>query len=687
MDYIFDWARDIYREAIIGELRTLSASNNSSLGNDSDIFSIVDRVAFWPQGEDAEADTGSHEAEDENTNGIEDALRVFDSPDGVLRTARYIRSRLMALYLTEDNLSLLVQSMKSPEKAKEAARTILRCLKDSWLVSAEALNGIELMWTGKDRESANLYSPDKTFHVVVTLAAYLSPSWEQTRELCYLAVSQDIIEALFAHAALKSKKRWDPSDSPCVQKDDFVGNFETFRGAAIEDNLVAAISRACLSTKLYAENAKDRAMPDAMWATAAESSSNAVKYRFDAAITADRHAHAREFVSSIYNLHKIGRNEPSISILRISTRLDDQGRNPHPIESLWPPLPGLGNLAQKRWFFIVSKNPSNLSRYAELCLFVKDEFAILEIHEADPILEPSLQWQFQARRLDSKPGWGRGWNNAEIKVQDDNFPNMFTLFGNHLRKSALFSEYNEKHGSDDQHSDGVWKPKKSGADFELSTLEPLGFLEIMHHRDMETERGRHVTSIINRYPPQSRNQNSDKRPTSRKGKDVDRVTPLSQIAASSTQDIGSLKPTSRTRNASKDTPRVIGWVRRSVKIPGNDVISPVSPNSESKVSKMAQESDRLKKVNATTYDRLSFPKNHLHSPNEAGQALSVRDPATALTSNLIKRSYSGQGIEEEEGEPSSRNSKRSRTDPREEFARDYLGQDELAQLISEGYFG
>lgn len=47
IDYIFDWARDIYRESIITELRNLGAPNPTSLGNDSEIFSMVDRVVVW----------------------------------------------------------------------------------------------------------------------------------------------------------------------------------------------------------------------------------------------------------------------------------------------------------------------------------------------------------------------------------------------------------------------------------------------------------------------------------------------------------------------------------------------------------------------------------------------------------------------------------------------------------------
>ena len=68
----------------------------------------------------------------------------------------------MALYITEDNLSVLMKSMKTPEKARKAAETIFRCLKDSFRVCREALDALELKWTGKDRENMSLYSPKKT---------------------------------------------------------------------------------------------------------------------------------------------------------------------------------------------------------------------------------------------------------------------------------------------------------------------------------------------------------------------------------------------------------------------------------------------------------------------------------------------------------------------------------------------
>lgn len=154
MDYIFDWARDIYREAIIGELRKLSANNTASLANDSDVFSLMDRAAFWPQEKEPSDVGGPTETETLPKSEIHDTVMAFDSPYGVLRDATYINSRFMALYIAEENLSVLMQSMQTWDKARKAAETILRCLKDSWRVTPETLDALELRWAGKDREES-----------------------------------------------------------------------------------------------------------------------------------------------------------------------------------------------------------------------------------------------------------------------------------------------------------------------------------------------------------------------------------------------------------------------------------------------------------------------------------------------------------------------------------------------------
>lgn len=193
MDYIFDWARDVYRAAIICELRNLAANDTASLAMDSDIFSLQDRNNFgihFGQTHIISDDEEDHQTRQTMLSiaNAQDDLRTFDSSYGVLRDARYIRSRFMALHITEDNLSFLLKSMETPDEAQEVARHILECLKDSWRVSSEALDVIEQKWTVEDR--TNWESPKEEFHVTVTLSAYLSLDWEQTRELCCLAISR-----------------------------------------------------------------------------------------------------------------------------------------------------------------------------------------------------------------------------------------------------------------------------------------------------------------------------------------------------------------------------------------------------------------------------------------------------------------------------------------------------------------
>jgi hypothetical protein len=52
VDYIFDWARDIYWPSILWRLKALSTVDNSdgiTLSSDSDIFSMGEHISNWIQ--------------------------------------------------------------------------------------------------------------------------------------------------------------------------------------------------------------------------------------------------------------------------------------------------------------------------------------------------------------------------------------------------------------------------------------------------------------------------------------------------------------------------------------------------------------------------------------------------------------------------------------------------------------
>ena len=98
MDYIFDWARDEYRAAIICELQSLAASNTASLAMDSDICSLQRHTISWIGQIQLTSDDEEDNPEEQKMLSIanaQDSLRTFDSSHGVLRDARYIRSRFI----------------------------------------------------------------------------------------------------------------------------------------------------------------------------------------------------------------------------------------------------------------------------------------------------------------------------------------------------------------------------------------------------------------------------------------------------------------------------------------------------------------------------------------------------------------------------------------------------------------
>ncbi|KAI9691720.1 MAG: hypothetical protein M1822_007792 [Bathelium mastoideum] len=511
IDYIFDWARDIYRESVISQLRSLSTSDTQSLGIDSDVLSMLDPFQHFAPNTDEDIDRDVERPSSEDQKVIEDVLRRFDSPKGAMRYARYIQSRFMCLYLTEDNFSLFVRSLKTPQHARTAARTILRFLKNCWRVHAEALDDLERTWTGKNRESENLYSPTKEFLVMVTLTAYIAPSWEQTRELTLLAVSTNVIDALVREADQSTDDDWNLLGFPYVEENVVVGNFAPFRNAPMRETLIAATLRTCVSSRLFAEesNKKKNGPSPGIWATSIEKQKSGIRYRFDAALMPDDHAHAREFVVSIYNMHKIGRSEPSSSFLRLSDCLDEQKDTDESSPGLWS-IALNEVLAHRKFFTVTSKNPSNVSEFPELCLFVIDNASIEDMVESQQAFELIDEWSLQARRADLKPGWGRGWNNVGIRVRDRGLPEKIPELLGHVESamnSRLLSAKSNGKGKSPERS---WKPKSKLQHWNMSSVERQGLADILKFKDHLNSRGKRLAALTLNYPGWNNDENPSK---------------------------------------------------------------------------------------------------------------------------------------------------------------------------------
>jgi hypothetical protein len=694
VDYLFDWARDVYREVIISELRSLAADNTTSLGNNSDVFSLEDRVAFWPQlprvQEESDDEVETSTKPNMTVGAItQDPLKAFDSPYGVLRYARYIRSRFMALYITEDNLSVLMKSVKTPEKARKAAETIFRCPKDSFRVCREALDALELKWTGKDCENMSLYSPKKVFLVITTVSAYLSPDWEQTRELCFLAVSEGVMEELSQYANLKNNDSWLSSRFPWVAEEPFFSGFEMYLTVAVKDNLLAAISRACVSTKLFAQKPKTKTTDgrklNTWWLASVEDIPGNIKYQFDAAIMPDSQAYTRGFISSIYNPHKIGRNEPSSSILRISDRLDEQTR---PIDfttkSVWPALDlsaaSIGT--QQDVIFVASMNPGNVSQYAELCCFLMDTPGMKNFIDQETLEQPNMA-SLYTMRMDTKPGWGGGWNRANLQMHDVNFEENKQRLLNHFSKPESFTYYRKGKGVARTSPTKLMKLKKEHQNWERLMLRPTSFPEsypeIMNFRDMLTREGNRITSITD---------NKQYGPNAETG--MARVgsytIPENGGSALSPLDLtgNNLPQRSRsTLNLGKPGSTIIGFT------PGGDIHDPDNSQETSSASTRGNIdhsflSCYMKEIGA---ERVEIPDEQF-TQKEKGKGGAVSSPKLTplplLHHHPPKRPLNQ--LDPETASSSAGPSKRPRQENQSQFGSDYLDDEELSFLLESGGF-
>jgi hypothetical protein len=249
MDYILDWARDIYREGVIRSLRRLAASDSRSLAyQDSDVFSTVTgvtRVERWVAAEQHGAE--SNWPEEQEAAGINDAFRSFDTKNAVLRDIRYIQSRFVGLHVAEDNLGAFLKSTTTEQGSKKLALSLLTHLLEGWRVKGETLTAVESDWTGKDR-GLEQRDQEATFFMAATVAAYLTPDWEQTRELSYIAIEEGAVDRLLKYAGLKLADGHKLSDFPFVDKTAFCDILLVLRRQPAGANLLACISRVCLST-------------------------------------------------------------------------------------------------------------------------------------------------------------------------------------------------------------------------------------------------------------------------------------------------------------------------------------------------------------------------------------------------------------------------------------------------------
>ena len=201
MDFIFDWARDNYRQDILTGIRTLSRGFDgaTSIIPDSDLMSTREIATSEPINHDTSEGLQQNEQ-------IRSAFHVHDSSRGVVRHASLIESRFHALFITGDNVQTLLQSTDSHVVQRLARRVLAELADDVVSVDIDIMDALEEQWTGTARCSRSFSLMHTKFFMAVTFATYLTPSWDQVRELSIIAVAEDAFDLLVEASGLVAGK-------------------------------------------------------------------------------------------------------------------------------------------------------------------------------------------------------------------------------------------------------------------------------------------------------------------------------------------------------------------------------------------------------------------------------------------------------------------------------------------------
>ncbi|KAL5615818.1 hypothetical protein FOBRF1_004566 [Fusarium oxysporum] len=457
VDYIADWARDIYREGIARSLLKLASHDTQSLARDADIFSMAGNVKEWACSSPEASEAGASQS-------FQDPLREFDCFAGIFRDARFVRSKFIGLIITEENVEQLLQTGATTGDTYRLTNSLLDSIQDSVRVRGGVLNELELLWTDTDRNLSNISSPDEIFYVVAMSVFYLTPHFDQTRELSYVAVSESLIPDLAKIARVES-----------------LAVFRELLKTTPRANVSACISRLCLITGAISK-LKNGKSPStwAMLPLEEDGDCNTVE---EAVVKICKRPVAREFLWDIYSKHRVGRNEPSSSIFRISSSMDELANSTKSPEDQykfskfswrWSYYADASSFGDNMELLFATTEKSSVENEwtPGFCIFVLDSSIAKTGINANKILSPQRKFA-DAIFYHKKAGSLRGWNyNNDTNFVSGNLKSKCEKLAKVLREARAFSSGHPM-TKWDLLTTG-WRSKvETDEDFELSPERPF----------------------------------------------------------------------------------------------------------------------------------------------------------------------------------------------------------------------
>ena len=309
IDYIADWARDVYRENVIEQLKSIATTSYKSIVPPSPTFTVASHEEEEEEEEDAHEDSVTLFAASSDTVNLgrrasaqpqssternsgscsddpssnwtsldtpsrrkkvglvptrvdqgvtaapTDKMREFDVATYAYRNARYIRYQVIGLCITSESVQDLFNS-RAQRSAETLFSRIAVQLEKHHLAEMKGsmLLAIEQAWSGIHNRRAHFPYRAETFYVSFTFSAYFSPDWEQTRELCYIAVSKNALDTIKRYRQRETRLSIHE-----VNHARALGMIETFQKASIDLNLSACL-QSCSIRPIYSQTPETRGL-------------------------------------------------------------------------------------------------------------------------------------------------------------------------------------------------------------------------------------------------------------------------------------------------------------------------------------------------------------------------------------------------------------------------------------------
>ncbi|KAH7384373.1 hypothetical protein DE146DRAFT_223961 [Phaeosphaeria sp. MPI-PUGE-AT-0046c] len=317
IDFIVDWARDVYRPSILLQLKalgTVATNRTMSISLDTDIYSLRNDIKPWIEDQDS-ALTQMDEPEIIEISrhnfgeSFDNHWKQLQMPMGTVHSGRNIESRFRALYITRDNLGTLLQSFNEVDDEIEFIRSLL-VITPIRLEAEDVVDSIEDIWTGNLRTTAlrPAGSEKKEVYAKLRFSYFIDSSWGLVRELTLLAIHKDVVDHL------RKISNWTeqyPADCSICNwpTSRLLAALQTVLHSNAQDDLRDCVQRRTFALSDWNEpqefgphHPKNHSVLGPDWGKDSPTS------------------RAYSIVHAIYEMHRIGRRAPSEPFLRLSSR-------------------------------------------------------------------------------------------------------------------------------------------------------------------------------------------------------------------------------------------------------------------------------------------------------------------------------------------------------------------------------